>query len=557
MQSLLLKQALVGTDKTVSDNSLEIADGQIDLVELLCAEVKTESPEWKLLLRAGCYSVAERVGFVPENAVTENKQENSQNDNHTTDTNNVTKNVAKNVVESESNEIRPEISWQLTNCLEQFVKQFAQSPQIICYLLKRIDAARLRLRVETLPDFLNIFSQRKLFKDDLHKIIVSIIGEQGQWLAAQNDDWKWASQKLHDKQEFDLSLIEIIWNEGTFSERKSALEIICRHDSAKAKKLLTGTWKSEKAEHRGVFLEIVSAWFDDSDVIFLEGVLRDRSITIRQTAANYLARLPKSDFAQRICKLADQIIVTEIVSNSEILRIEPPAEFTKQMKADGLEEKPPRGIGAKSWLVYEILKFVPLRYWEQHFRMNASELVNVFSRDEYFQSVLYAWTYAVQIFSDCDQWLEPIWDAWEILNRKPDADSLNMQDTFVKYTLKKSPVKFIEKLKQRKRGQNLQNYNYFMRDIWLNLVQDMSDEIEVFFVTNICEYFVQSDAANDWLSELIPFIPPRHRPQIKNILQQTKIRNEKSNAPNTTSICNSTLELCEQFDHLLEQQTKL
>ncbi|MDR1486250.1 MAG: DUF5691 domain-containing protein [Planctomycetaceae bacterium] len=547
MQTLLLKQALIGTGKAIPDNSLEALDGQIELVESVCAELKTESPEWKLLLRAGCYSVAERVGFVPDKVAAEDDKIDIQPA--------AAINVTKNIAESELKENRPEISRPLTDCLEQFMKQFAQTPQVIAHLLKRIDSARLRLRVETLPDFLNVFAQRKLFKDELREIIVSIIGEQGQWLAAQNKDWQWASCKLADKREFDLSAAENIWNEGTFSDRKSALEIICQHDSAKAKKLLAETWKSEKAEQRSAFLEIVSSYFDNADVQFLDGILRDRSVVIRQTAANCLARFPESDFAQRMCGLADQIIVTKKISGSDTLQIVPPVAFTKQMKEDGLEEKPPRGIGEKSWLVYEILKFLPFSYWEQRFQMKASELVGVLLRDEYFQSVLYAWTYAAQKFSEGDQWLDSIWDAWEIFNQKRDSDLLNIQDTFVRYALKKSPMKFMKKLQSGKRGSELTNYSYYIREIWLGLYQNMSGEVEEFFVTNICEYFERAHVTVDWLSEFIPFVPPQHRYKIKNLLQQNKIQNEKSNFRRTTSADESTLELCEQFDRLLDLQT--
>ncbi|MDR0391851.1 MAG: hypothetical protein LBH59_08090, partial [Planctomycetaceae bacterium] len=141
MQTFLLKQALIGGGKSISDKSLDVSDGRIDLVESVCSEIKTESAEWQLLLRAGCYSVADRVGFVPASVGVSS----DQNDNLSTATNNVT----KNIVEQELNETRPEISRQLTDCLIQFMQQFTKTPQITIHLLKRIDAARFRLRVET------------------------------------------------------------------------------------------------------------------------------------------------------------------------------------------------------------------------------------------------------------------------------------------------------------------------------------------------------------------------------------------------------------------------
>jgi hypothetical protein len=438
------------------------------------------------------------------------------------------------------------------------MQQFTKTPQITIHLLKRIDAARFRLRVETLPYFLGIFSQLKMFKNDLREIIVSIIGEHGQWLASQNNDWNWAVSKLSDDLDADLSAVEIIWNEGTFTERKSALEIICQNDSAKAKKLLCETWKGEKAESRNVFLEIVSSYFDDSDVDFLEGILRERSSSVRQTAMNCLSRFQESEFAKIIRGFADQIIVTKKTAKSETLQVEPPSEFTKQMKAIGLEEKPPQGMGVKSWLVYEILKFVPFSYWEQRFQTNVLELVARLSGDEYFQSVLYAWTYAAQIFPNCDQWLEPIWDEGEKMVAKLKSDPLHIFERYELFALKKSPVRFIEKLKHKNQGRILLGDDYFMRSIWLDLVCNMSVEVEDFFVANILEYFERSKKVYDWLAEFIPFLPSQQLPKIKNILQQIRMRNEKSEPQYTSySLCDSTLDLCEQFNCLLDKEKEV
>ncbi|MDR2761447.1 MAG: DUF5691 domain-containing protein [Planctomycetaceae bacterium] len=546
MQTLLLKQALIGTDKTIADNLSDPFEGRIDSVESIYADLKTDSTEWKLLLRAGSYWVAERAGLTPQKVLTENK--NNQKNNSASDSIIVTKIIKT----SDSEETRAEISVNLSDCLERFMKQFLKSPQVIIHWLRRIAAAKLRLRTETLPDFLNAFSQRKLFKEDSREIIVTIIGKRGQWLAAQNDDWKWAADDdnlIDKKQKADLNSLEIIWNEGTFAERKSVLEIISQSDTAKAKKLLAETWKNEKSEYRAAFLETLSNCFDNSDEIFLDNVLRDRSTQIRQTAAIYLSQLPDSAFAKRINKLADQIIVTKNQAEKEIIQIEPPAEVTDQMKADGVEEKPPIGIGVKSWLVGEILKFVPLNYWDNRFKKTPKILIEAISKDDYFQSALYAWTIAIQYSPDNDQWLEAIWDAIINLDQNSEFNRLNIKENFIKLAIKKSPIKFLDKIKRLQNVQLKTDCFYYISNIYSDLIANMSDEMEDYFVANICENNGQSTSEIYILTQLIPFVSSRNRPQIKNLIQRIKTHNATSR--NITSECESILEQCEQFDRLI------
>ena len=521
----LLKQSLLGTDKTVPSSSGDENAGQIDSIDRICEGNDKWSVAWKLLLRAGCYAVAEQVGFEPET-------------------------VCETYSLPQLPESRPAISPRLTECLKKLLKEFSDSPQVSIHVLNRVDNVNLRFSAETLPDLLSAFSQRRMFKEDAHAMILALIGQRGRWLATKNPDWYWASDQPIDEKNGNSTELESIWNEGTFRGRESALKTIAKIDAAKAKQLLAETWKNEKAEHREAFLNTLSRQFDDGDVLFLEEILKDRSGSIRQTAATFLAQLPESNYAARTLERAEEILVAGTKPNT--LCIKPPTEFTKTMKADALEEKPPRGVGEKAWWTSESLRRVPLTHWEKRFQMGPREILAVIAKDDYFHSALYAWTYTVQWFSDHDHWLEPLWDTWNAVKSVPEA--IDSREVLIKFALARFPLRFWEKLKNLKQG--VQNYSYHLQTAWLELAQHMPEPWDEHFVASLIEYFESSLNALLLLGPFIPFFPAKERPRLRTLIRNCENREQQSNYLSSAIMkCNTLLDLCEEIDRLLEQET--
>ncbi len=388
MDAKLLKQAMLGTDK---GHHVDVEPhGRIDTIESLADGVAETSPPWNLLLKAGCYSVAERAGFMPDT-------------------------VSGTYTPPIFTDNRRDLSPRFAECLTRFLKEFPDTPQVSIHLLKQVDEAKLRLPAGSVPEFLVAFSQRRMFKENAHGTVLSLIGERGRWLAAQNTDWIWASNQLVDEIRDNTQKLDSLWTEGTFRERESVLKIIAENDASEAKRRVCETWKNEKAEHREAFLNVLSKRFDDTDIPFLEESLKDRSASIRQTVATLLAQLPNSDYAGRTLERAETILVRGTKPNT--LCVNPPTEFTKTMKADGLEEKPPRGVGEKAWWISESLRRVPLTHWEKRFQMSPSKILAALSNDDDYASVLHAWTYTVQWFPEHDHWFEPLWDAWNAVKK--------------------------------------------------------------------------------------------------------------------------------------------
>ncbi len=371
MDPNLLKQALIGADKPLASNPLAEDTGRIEAVEALDEAISSDSVAWRVLLKAGCYAIAERAGL--ESEIDGNPRQ-----------------VAAPV------DVGRPMPSKIVEILLAILKEYQDQPQTPLHFLRKLDGKSLFFPAETLPRFLDIFSQRRMFKEDGCGTLNHLLGERGRWLAGKNSDWHWAAGGPVDTISADPAALEEIWNEGTFSERKNALKILAEHFPKAAKRLLAVTWKNDKAEHREAFLDILAETFDDSDVKFLETSLSDRSKNVRKIVAVCLARLPDCAFAQRARHRAEQIFVSG--KTGKTLQIEPPKEFTQDMKADSFEEKPPQGVGEKAWWTAEILKIVPLVHWEKHFGRTPSQLLAALAKDDYFSSVLDAWTYSVQYY---------------------------------------------------------------------------------------------------------------------------------------------------------------
>ncbi|MCL2118696.1 MAG: DUF5691 domain-containing protein [Planctomycetaceae bacterium] len=518
MDATLLKKAMLGTDK--GRHVEGVSEGRVDAIESLMEGIAPESPSWNLLLKAGCYAVAERAGYIPD-VVPENRQD------------------ARAPAET-----LPCISARMSEIILYFLKERLDQPHVPLHFLRQIDKAGLRLSFESLPGCLHFFSQRRHFKESERSTVLAVLGERGRWLAAQHKDWQWASGSVVDKTTVNVAELESLWNEGHFQDRVQALRQWRDIDSAQARDQLAASWKNEKPEHRETFLDVLREQLNDGDVSFLEGILSDRSKPVRQSAATMLALLPDSDYAKRTVHRAEALLKPDAKSNA--LQIEPPAAFTKEMKADAIEEKPPKGVGEKSWQVTELLRRVRLTHWETRFQLSPTAILAALAKDDYYSSFLYAATYIVQWFDDHDHWLEPLWDAWESVKPKTVSEALDVRNALFHYCLKRLPEKFIAKLNDRKGSEHLHSY---IIDAWFNLALKTPIPWDDAFVQSLLLYIKDSSFIIRFVNGLAPFFPKHFYSTLSALLE--KLEQKAAYYAKDVAACRDELAYCEEFERLL------
>ncbi|MBL1114517.1 DUF963 domain-containing protein [Streptomyces sp. 110] len=149
-------------------------------------------------------------------------------------------------------------------------------------------------------------------RTDLRAEALTLGGPRALWLARLNPDWKFALRGAAGRTSGSIpepsgavsapDEEQRLWEEGLFAERVSLLAAARHRDPAAGLALLSGTWSTERAEDRLMFLDSLRDDLSPSDEPFLEQALSDRSRNVRATAAELLSALPDSALAARMAE---------------------------------------------------------------------------------------------------------------------------------------------------------------------------------------------------------------------------------------------------------------
>ncbi|KUJ66976.1 hypothetical protein ACZ90_31645 [Streptomyces albus subsp. albus] len=213
-------------------------------------------------------------------------------------------------------------------------------------------------------------------RTDLRPDALTLAGPRGLWLARLNPQWKFALRGGPGRGSGGLSEsatpeeVATLWEEGLFAERISLLSVMRHRDPASGLALLSGTWATERAEDRLMFLDSLRDDLSPGDEPFLEQALADRSRNVRATAAELLSALPGSALARRMAERARACVRLETPaggSGAPRIAVAAPEECDSGMQRDGVAPRPPSGRGERSWWLGQLVEATPLECWTEWF----------------------------------------------------------------------------------------------------------------------------------------------------------------------------------------------
>ncbi|KPI14390.1 hypothetical protein OK074_8660 [Actinobacteria bacterium OK074] len=217
---------------------------------------------------------------------------------------------------------------------------------------------------ESLPALLDAARGRT----DLRPAALAFGGPRALWLAALNQDWRFALRSAPDgggglpgPEETDR--VQQQWQEGLFAERVALLTRLRDRSPATARELLAATWPTERAEDRLMFLDALRTGLESADEAFLEQALSDRSRNVRATAAELLSALPGSALAGRMAERAGTCVALDHTRERPTIAVEAPHACDADMERDGVAPKPPSGRGQRSWWLGQLVEAAPLATW--------------------------------------------------------------------------------------------------------------------------------------------------------------------------------------------------
>jgi hypothetical protein len=220
--------------------------------------------------------------------------------------------------------------------------------------------------------------------------VFAVLGQHGRWLASLNPDW----QKPVATADIPADADER-WQTGTRADRLAVLQSVRRTDPARARALVEATWQSDSADDRRQFLDALAENRSIDDEPFLETALDDRSKTVRRRAAGVLALIPGSRSRQRLSVVARTIITIDtsrriLGGRQRKVMLAPPESFAAAWERDGIEQRPPAGLGERAWWLRQILARADLAVWTELTGLTPDEVLASLKDDDFAPDAIQA-----------------------------------------------------------------------------------------------------------------------------------------------------------------------
>ena len=340
----------------------------------------------------------------------------------------------------------------------------------------------------------------------LRPSLLTVTGLRGTWLAAQNDAWSYAVGGGGE------AIGDDVWEHGSLDQRKLYLTSLRPRDPAKACELVAAALTTEGARERAALVECLTTGLSIEDQGLLDVALADKSKEVRQTAAQLLSSLPESGFMRRMtARLLPCITMEKKFLRGTAITLEAPPVYAPEWKSDLIEEAKPKGMamGERAWWLFQILRAVPLQWWEAHTSMKPAELITWAQKSDWKDALLQGWA-AAQALQKRVPWAEAF-----LATEIPAGTALNPLDLLETLPLPLRETHFLRLLSTVPAKQGLSSgalLERFLASIPLDAPL-LSVETSQQLIRILMQRAGSGDLRNDWqllgsLVELACVIPP-------------------------------------------------
>ncbi|HHX40560.1 MAG TPA: hypothetical protein GX715_11400 [Armatimonadetes bacterium] len=267
-------------------------------------------------------------------------------------------------------------------------------------------AAGMRAPEELLPALLDLGAAREGIREKL----LPVLGERGRWLARHNPDWAYA---LGPEEAID-------WETAPRVARLALLKRLRATDPARARELLQSTWEQDPPNERAAFIAHLDVGLSMEDEPFLEAALDDKRKEVRTQAAELLAKLPQSRLSARMLERVRPLLSFTPGQPSRVLAFMPgkkpslqvtlPEACDRAMARDGIEAKPPPGMGKKAFWLMQMIAVIPPATWCEMWGTPPQVLIEAARETEHHRELLEGWARAAVRHGD-PEWAEALLSA--------------------------------------------------------------------------------------------------------------------------------------------------
>jgi len=326
--------------------------------------------------------------------------------------------------------------------------------------------------------------------------ILPVLGARGVWLAQFNRDWEWAAQAPLGLDDDDVLSADAatLWEEGTPARRLEILRRVRRTDQARARGWIEGVWRTEKADYRTRLIETLEDALSADDEPFLEAALDDRSAGVRKAAARLLALIPGSAFLVRTRDRGDALLtrarsaprkglgallaaVSQGSNRADWLRVALPESIDSAWQRDGVDLKPPQGVGERAWWLTETIAYLPPDHWVDHLGAEPSDLIVAASDNTWSLSVLEGWARAASLHKNMT-WIVAFWEAWR--RARVGGRDRDYLARLLPALIETLPQREIERLVE----QLLVDESFVLDEQWIGVLRNLTEPWDARFATS-------------------------------------------------------------------------
>lgn len=300
------------------------------------------------------------------------------------------------------------------------------SYSLLQFWLEQCSAAHKIIQPEFVPTLLFAGGKNK----ELRELVKLCCGKRGEWLVQFNEEWKWNK----------LTNDEDLWQTGTLAQRKMFLATTRENDSAKGRELLQQTWAQESAANKTELIEQLSINAGNEDVPWLEELLNEKSVKVKEAVLQLLKTIPSSSIVKQYQEILKKSI--RLTTSKGILGIGSKTSLEIKLAAvdasiykTGIQQLPSQAnITDEEFILYQLAGCVPPHFWEEHLALNAEGILKLFLKQNDSKALIPAIGLAAIRFKQTD-WLRLVMNADEG-NIYPEAFKILSQKEAENYALK-------------------------------------------------------------------------------------------------------------------------
>lgn len=275
-----------------------------------------------------------------------------------------------------------------------------ESQPLLHYWLIQCAAKQQLVWPEYAPELLEAAVQYKEVRD----LAAQCCGERGRWLAGLHAGWNFAQTQ-------DAA---IRWQIGNLDQRLQVLAEQRATDPASGRELLQETWNQENAATRAALLAEMQTGLSKKDLPWLETLLADKSIKVKEAALHLLGLIPDSPLVLQYWDVLQQAVTLQKgrsvlgIGGKKTITITLPPDADPGIYKHGIQKlSNQKEFTDDEYIVYQLMEAVPPVRWEDAFEADPADIIGWLQADKKQKKFVQALATAAVRFKD-QRWIEAL-----------------------------------------------------------------------------------------------------------------------------------------------------